>query len=128
MTDTERMELLEGLSYISWRKLLEFLKGNPMTLREAADGMARHGGNPWEWLIAEHGVHPDIASNEVMQAIFDHAPAFVLKRHIDKAVADEREACAKVCQDLHNKSGWERDHLWIVDRIEEAIRARGTAL
>jgi hypothetical protein len=46
---------------------------------------------------------------------------------IDEAVAariaDEREACAKVCEDLD----WSRDSTWEVATLDcaEAIRARG---
>jgi hypothetical protein len=45
------------------------------------------------------------------------------ERLIAMARADEREACAKVCEDLD----WSRDSTWEVATLDcaEAIRARG---
>jgi hypothetical protein len=46
-----------------------------------------------------------------------------LERLVELARADEREACAKVCEDLD----WSQDSTWQVATIDcaEAIRARG---
>jgi len=45
------------------------------------------------------------------------------RRLIELVRADEREACAKVCEDLD----WSRDSTWEVATLDcaEAIRARG---
>jgi len=46
-----------------------------------------------------------------------------LERLVELARADEREACAKVCEDLD----WSQDSTWEVATLDcaEAIRARG---
>jgi hypothetical protein len=43
---------------------------------------------------------------------------------IDEAVKAEREACAKVCDEIATEDGWEGGYAY---RCVEAIRARGQA-
>ena len=43
---------------------------------------------------------------------------------VERVVAEEREACAKVCADIATEDGWEGGYAY---RCVEAIRARGQA-
>lgn len=41
---------------------------------------------------------------------------------VERAVAEEREACAKLCDEIATEDGWEGGYAY---RCVEAIRARG---
>ncbi len=43
---------------------------------------------------------------------------------VERVVAEEREACAKVCEEIATEDGWEGGYAY---RCVEAIRARGQA-
>jgi hypothetical protein len=43
---------------------------------------------------------------------------------VERVVAEEREACAKVCDEIATEDGWEGGYAY---RCVEAIRARGQA-
>ena len=43
---------------------------------------------------------------------------------VERVVAEEREACAKVCAEIATEDGWEGGYAY---RCVEAIRARGQA-
>ncbi len=43
---------------------------------------------------------------------------------VERVVAEEREACAKLCDEIATEDGWEGSYAY---RCAEAIRARGQA-
>jgi hypothetical protein len=43
---------------------------------------------------------------------------------VERVVAEEREACAKLCEEIATEDGWEGSYAY---RCVEAIRARGQA-
>jgi hypothetical protein len=43
---------------------------------------------------------------------------------VERVVAEEREACAKLCDEIATEDGWEGSYAY---RCVEAIRARGQA-
>jgi hypothetical protein len=43
---------------------------------------------------------------------------------VERVVAEEREACAKLCEEIATEDGWEGGYAY---RCVEAIRARGQA-
>lgn len=57
-----------------------------------------------------------------------NAPIRYSQADLDKAVADEREACVQCVYDVENEyttnRGW--DDKWLVDEFVDRIRSRGT--
>jgi hypothetical protein len=84
------------------KNTIQFHSGTPATevLRLSKDGI---------W--ANPDIPADDAAKLVLEAIDDN-----IKILVQKAVLAEREACAKVCDDLHPDWKW---------RAAESIRARG---
>jgi hypothetical protein len=80
--------------------------------------------------ITRDGVfaNPDVAVDDVAKAVLD-ALSSQIKTLVQKAVEDEREACAKVCEQPIDEIQItdDRSELWYMDGMEcaEAIRARG---
>ena len=82
------------------------------------------GNAKWVMRITSDGrieVNEGVEVNEAAQKVLD-ALQQLLTKGLDKAVADEREACAKVCESYLSESPYS----WGSTTMAEAIRARGT--
>ena len=56
---------------------------------------------------------------------FDKAELWI--ERINKAVAEEREACAKVCETFDQREAFNDEDMAVADACADAIRARGQA-
>ena len=65
-------------------------------------------------------VNPDMAVDDAAKAVLNSIDE-IIKFLVQRAVEDEREACAKVCDELADKDGFEGCY---ADACAEAIRAR----
>ena len=68
-------------------------------------------------------VDPSLAVDEAAKAVLASLETQI-KNMVQMAVAAEREACAKLCDELSDKHTWEGCY---ADECAQAIRARGQA-
>ena len=67
--------------------------------------------------------NPDVPADDAAKLVLE-AIHYNIKVLVQKAVEDEREACAKLCNEIATEDGWEGSYAY---RCVEAIRARGRA-
>lgn len=77
----------------------------------------------WEWCERCHRAR--ILWAELSNGHSDTRNVLDIRRHIDAAVAAERERCAKLCDDLENETKWSGFHRDAARLLAIAIRGAG---
>lgn len=78
-------------------------------------------------ILSKKGVwaNPDVPVDETAKYVLDALDVYI-RNMVDKAVADEREACAEACEDIPlPQDPTALTHLPTIERCAAAIRARG---
>jgi hypothetical protein len=87
------------------------------------------GTNATEVLrLSKDGIwaNPDIPADEAAKLVLE-AIDYNIKVLVQKAVEDEREACAKVCETFDQREAFNDEDMAVADACATAIRARGQA-